>query len=286
MISSSDVSSLLTSWLNFSSKETVSFVEAITSFSKEEDSFSLKRVCFSRNGYYTQDGLSMHSYLKFIAGDDRSKAMRVAIFPVLDSEGSAIPNLRRAVINPERSFEPNPIKTLARVNFIEQQRISINWDGMCLGELSHTENLMPGESKTITIEKQTRFKEKLSSSFENEVIASTKDTVSFEEKLSQEVNNEETSEEEIMRESEEKQEREQKERDTRLGESTDSSTTTVKAKIEGSSPVEKIKASGSVSGSKTNKIENLNRHTQENENAGNIATLIALERSSPAMNFK
>ena len=138
---------------------------------------------------------------------------------------------------------------------------------MCLGELSHTENLMPGESKTITIEKQTRFKEKLSSSFENEVIASTKDTVSFEEKLSQEVNNEETSEEEIMRESEEKQEREQKERDTRLGESTDSSTTTVKAKIEGSSPVEKIKASGSVSGSKTNKIENLNRHTQENENA-------------------
>ena len=75
----------------------------------------------------------MHAYLKFIAGDDRSKAMRVAIFPVLDSEGSAIPNLRRAVINPERSFEPNPIKTIARVNFIEQQRISINWDAtlMC-----------------------------------------------------------------------------------------------------------------------------------------------------------
>ena len=222
---------------------------------------------FLRNGYYTQDGLSMHAYLKFIAGDDRSKAMRVAIFPVLDREGSAIPNLRRAVINPERSFEPNPIKTLARVNFIEQQRISINWDGMCLGELSHTENLMPGESKTITIEKQTRFKEKLSSSFENEVIASTKDTVSFEEKLSQEVNNEETSEEEIMRESEEKQEREQKERDTRLGESTDSSTTTVKARIEGSKKFKTGMLSGSVSGSKTNKIENLNRHTQENENA-------------------
>ena len=75
--------------------------------------------------------------------------------------------------------------------------------------------------------------------------------------MSQEVNNEETSEEEIMRESEEKQEREQKERDTRLGESTDSSTTTVKARIEGSAlQFEKIMASGSVSGSKTNKIEN------------------------------
>ena len=166
------------------------------------------------------------------------------------------------------SLEPNPIKTLARVNFIEQNKTTITWDGMCLGELSHTENLMPGENKTITIEKQTRLKEKLSFAFENEVIASAKDTVSFEEKLSQEVNNEETSEEEIMRESEEKQEREQKERDTRLGESTDSSTTTVKARIEGAVKFKKIiNLSQSVSGSKTNKIENLNRHTQENENA-------------------
>ena len=195
---------------------------------------------FSRNGYYTQDGLSMQAYLQFIAGDDRSKAMRVAIFPVLDREGSTIPNLRRAVINPERSFETNPIKTLPRVRFIEQNKTTIIWDGMCLGELSHTENLTPGESKTITIEKQTRLKEKLSSSFENEIVATAKDSVSFEEKLSQEVNNEQTSEEEIMRESEEKQEKEQKERDTRLGESTDSSTTTVKAKIEGSVKFKKI----------------------------------------------
>ena len=231
---------------------------------------------FSRNGYYTQDGLSMQAYLQFIAGDDRSKAMRVAIFPVLDREGSTIPNLRRAVINPERSFETNPIKTLPRVRFIEQNKTTIIWDGMCLGELSHTENLTPGESKTITIEKQTRLKEKLSSSFENEIVASTKDTVSFEEKLSQEVNNEETSEEEIMRESEEKQEKERKEKDTKLAESKDSTTSTVTAEAGANYGA----ASGKVSGSKTNTSSSLNRQTQENENAVKDSKKLTERKSS------
>ena len=222
---------------------------------------------FSRNGYYTQNGLSMHAYLQLIARDDRSKAMRVAIFPVLDSEGSTIPSLRRAVINPERSFEPNPIRTLHKIRFIEQNKTTITWDGMCLGELSHTENLMPGESKTITIEKQTRLKEKLSFAFENEVIASAKDTVSFEEKLSQEINNEETSEEEIMREAEKKQEKSNTQKETILDEHKDTRKEVSKTSAEANASYGPFGGSADHSKDITKTSEQLNRNTQENENA-------------------
>ena len=222
---------------------------------------------FFKNAYYTQDGLNMHAYLKLIAGDNRSKAMRVVIFPVLDSKGDEIPYLRRAVINPERSFESNPIKTLPKVRFIEQNKISVIWDGICLGELSHTENLMPGENKTITIEKQTRFKEKLATSFENEMISEVKDTVSFEEKLSQEVNNEETTEQETVRELEEKQEKSNTQKETILDEHQDTRTDTSSTSGEIGGSYKAI--SGNVKHSKdiTKTSNQLNRNTQENENA-------------------
>ena len=222
---------------------------------------------FFKNAYQTQDGLNMHAYLQLIAGDDRSKAMRVAIFPVLDSKGDEISYLRRAVINPERSFESNPIKTLPKVRFIEQNKISVIWNGISLGELSHTENLMPGENKTITIEKQTRLKEKLSASFESEVVSEVRDTVSFEEKLSQEVNNEETSENEITREAEDKQEKSNTQKETILDEHQDTRTDTssTSGEIGGSY----MGVSGNVKHSKdiTKTSNQLNRNTQENENA-------------------
>ena len=195
------------------------------------------------------------------------KQCGVAIFPVLDSKGDEIPYLRRAVINPERSFESNPIKTLPKVRFIEQNKISVIWNGISLGELSHTENLMPGETKTITIEKQTRLKEKLSASFESEVVSEVRDTVSFEEKLSQEVNNEETSENEITREAEDKQEKSNTQKETILDEHQDTRTDTSSTSGEIGGSYGGV--SGNIQHSKdiTKTSNQLNRNTQENENA-------------------
>ncbi len=151
---------------------------------------------FQRNGYYTQDGLSMTAYVELLQGDDSSRAMRVAMFPVLDEYGQEVPKLRRAVINPEASYDPNPIARLPHVAFIEEHSAAITWGGFCLGELSHTENLAAGENKTITIEQMTSLKRKLVETFNEENVSEMKDTISVEEKLSEELNDKVSYEEE------------------------------------------------------------------------------------------
>ncbi len=167
---------------------------------------------FQRNGYYTQDGFSMRSYLELIKKDDINKGMRVAVFPAVDDYGLEVPGLRRAVINPAASYEPNPITRLPAIRFIEEHSVRLEWGGICLGELSHTENLAPNETKRITIEKKTNLTERLSNTYDSTDIKEMKTTTSFEEKLSSELNDKETYEEEQKRILEEKNEQEQRDK--------------------------------------------------------------------------
>ncbi len=174
----------------------------------------IDHFAFQRNGYYTQDGLSMTAYVELLQGDDSSRAMRVAMFPVLDEYGQEVPKLRRAVINPEASYEPNPIARLPHVAFIEEHSAAITWGGFCLGELSHTENLAAGENKTITVEQMTSLKRKLVETFNEENVSEMKDTVSVEEKISEELNDK------VSYEEEQKQKIENKSVDERTQKST------------------------------------------------------------------
>ena len=143
---------------------------------------------FQRNGYYTQEGISMAAYIQLLERDS-VKGMRVAIFPVLNEYGDEIQQLRRAVINPEASYQPHPIAKLPQISFIEDHTVGITWDGFCLGELSHSENLAAGESKTITISKITNMKQRLTESLGKENVAEMKSSASVEEKLSEELSN-------------------------------------------------------------------------------------------------
>ncbi len=149
---------------------------------------------FQGTGYFTQSGLNMDAYLELIKND--RGVMRVAIFPVLDDDRNEIPKVRRAVINPEASHGTGGVTRLPHIGFVEDHVASMTWQGFCLGELSHSENLAAGESKTIEVEQVTELKKRLVEETSEEDAREMKDTVSLDEKISEELNDKVTYEEE------------------------------------------------------------------------------------------
>ncbi len=147
---------------------------------------------FSGDRFYNEEGLTLQSYLEFLKFN---KAKRVAIFPKMEDDGTINDDAFIAVINPKQAL--NVEEDLPVIKFVETYRIGIEWKGYNLGELSHTENLFPNESKEIKIERTIKLVSKQEESRADSQISSQKSSSSFEENLSKEVSLKETSSQEI-----------------------------------------------------------------------------------------
>lgn len=143
---------------------------------------------FAGDQFYNEEGLTLHAYLEFLKG---SKSQRVAIFPKMEDDGTINSDAYIAVVNPQPSLTMD--EDLPVIKFVESYRISIRWTGYSLGELSHTENLFPGETKEIKITrtlKLTRKQEQSQSVSESKI---QKTSSSFEENLQKEISLKKTS---------------------------------------------------------------------------------------------
>src|SRR6185436_7243645 len=89
----------------------------------------------------------------------------------------------RIVRNPQRS--PNKA-ALPTIKFVESYCVEIGWQGYGLGELSHSFNLFPGETKELVVEKSTKLSTKLSETRSSEESTSTHISSSFEDNLQSE----------------------------------------------------------------------------------------------------
>lgn len=175
--------------------------DLIADIVNDGESAKVYTVEFRSDGYYTQDGQSL---LDFIDVAEKLPHLPILLLPVFDRYGRKLAGVWNAVVNPVRSS--NVIK-LPTITFVETYKTEVRWKGYCIGELTQTVNLFPGEKKELVIEHSTRLSEKLSQTEASETSRSTTVTTSFEQQLQQELSekNETALEESVTDENERKQ---------------------------------------------------------------------------------
>jgi hypothetical protein len=138
------------------------------------------------DGFYNQNGLSLQEFMKTRPAKSALQTAQrdvICVFPVFDSTGNISTEMVKSVKNPERSTKD---PTLPTIKFVETYRIEVGWLGYGLGELSHSFNLFPGESKELVVEKSTKLSTKLSQTSASETETATHLTSSFEDNLQNE----------------------------------------------------------------------------------------------------
>ena len=155
-------------------------------------------------GWKTQHGLSMFELIREITENKKNEKemCHIVVVPKLDEAGKPIPDLAIGLIDPAQDFSILKDR-LPRIKFIEHYETTIRWSGYCLGELSHSVNMFPGESREVVVEKATKQTIKNSSKSDRSDITSSKQTSSFEDTLQQELSQQNKSEEEEAQEREE-----------------------------------------------------------------------------------
>ncbi len=141
----------------------------------------LYRLEIRSDGYYTQEGQSL---LEFARGADALSHLPILLLPAFGRDGEPVSEALNAVVNPARSGRTRAVPT---VTFVETYRVSVRWNGYCLGELTQTINLFPGEKKQLTTTRTTRLMRELASSESRESEQARTDTASFEESLETEL---------------------------------------------------------------------------------------------------
>lgn len=134
------------------------------------------------DGFYNQNGLSLQDFM-----DARSKAKGdvVCVFPVYDATGGLSGEMIKSVRNPQKPSEHNTPE-LPTIQFVESYRMEVGWLGYGLGELSHSFNLFPGETKELVVEKSTKLSTKLSETKSSDASVTNNQTSSFEDNLQNE----------------------------------------------------------------------------------------------------
>lgn len=192
----------------------------------ESDDLEIDVFNFVGDRYYTQHGMTLKGYLDFAMRNDKR---RIALFPYNSLNGTIDPDIRQAVVNPMESKDDD--FNIPSIKFVETHKILVTWNGFVLGELTHTENLFPSESKEITIERTTELIKKREESRLTSSTSTTKHTTSFEEKLTDEFSQKDTQEKE-KEDSYETQNKRSHERDVTT-ESTDEETFNIGASVSG-----------------------------------------------------
>ncbi len=133
-------------------------------------------------GFYSEDGRSIVDIAKNLSTN--SNEDQIIICPVNDHQGRQLNEIKKAIINP---FKSQSTRSLPKISFVETYQTEIYWNGYCLGELSNSINLFPGESKELVIEKKTAKSVKRTDKTEEELSSNQKTTDSLEEKLHDEL---------------------------------------------------------------------------------------------------
>ncbi|WP_420319005.1 hypothetical protein [Ekhidna sp.] len=136
---------------------------------------------FQSDGFYNQEGQSLKEFTESSAYDSREI---LAVVPDFDKSGNISKEIVSAITNPKPSASTHI--TLPIIKFAETYQIEITWNGYGMGELSHSFNLFPGESKELIIEKSTKKNIKTDESTTTSSVSASKSSSSFEENIKDE----------------------------------------------------------------------------------------------------
>jgi len=153
--------------------------EFLVSLDQAQGAAPVKTYYFrpTSDGYYNQFGQRLQDFLKL---KEILLQNAVALFPVLDADGGISSEVIKVVKNPRVSAKD---AELPIIKFVETYRITVGWQGYGLGELSHSLNLFPGESKELVIEKKTKLTTKVTETKKTEEETKRHLTSSFEDNL-------------------------------------------------------------------------------------------------------
>lgn len=135
------------------------------------------------NGFYNQDGLSLKDFMKYSTAD---RADTILVLPYFDQSGVLSNEVFQVVVNPQPPQKFETPKTPV-VKFIETQVLDISLQGYSLGEVRHSVNLMPGESKRIFVERKTKLSRTISEMRKDDSEKKQQHSSSFDENLQNEL---------------------------------------------------------------------------------------------------
>lgn len=155
--------------------------EFLIETSKNEDDINNEVVFFqpTSSGFYNQFGQSLQNFMSNNSDNDS-----VVVLPYFDSVGSISNEVIQVVRNPIAS---NKTPGMPVIKLVESYTLEVGWQGYALGELSHSFNLFPGESKELVVEKSTKKTSKISEKVGREEARKQSTTSSFEDNLSSEL---------------------------------------------------------------------------------------------------
>jgi len=131
----------------------------------------------TEDGYYNQFGQSLRDFMKNTV---LKSQLNISLFPILDNNGENSNEVIKVVKNPKLSgLKPS----LPIIKFIETYQVDISWQGYGLGDLSHSINLFPGESKELVIDKKTKISSKTERNKSQSTETKQHITSSFEDNL-------------------------------------------------------------------------------------------------------
>ncbi|MBI1927099.1 hypothetical protein HYR99_23010 [Candidatus Poribacteria bacterium] len=196
------------------------------------------------DGFYNQNGLSLREFMKTRSAGSTGRDI-ICVFPVFDPEGRISGEMVKAVRNPQRSEK---LPSLPTIKFVESYRIEVGWKGYGLGELNHSFNLFPGETKELVVEKSTKLSTKVSETRKTEEAASTHLTSSFEDNLQNEFSVGEKAAQESSSAYKRDSSQSGSSEDTSTSEDTTTHEADIKASAEAGVSLEVVKLSSSIQG--------------------------------------
>ena len=131
------------------------------------------------SGFYNQLGQSLENFIS-----KNTDSNTVIVLPYFDDSGGISDEVIQVVRNPVPSTKSPGMPT---IKLVEYYTLEVGWQGFALGELSHSFNLFPGESKELVVEKSTKKTTKISEKVGREEARKQTATSSFEDNLKNEL---------------------------------------------------------------------------------------------------
>lgn len=157
--------------------------EFLIETSKEQENINNEVMFFqpTSSGFYNQLGQSLDNFMA--TNSDRNT---VVVLPYFDSAGGISDEVIQVVRGPVPSTKA---PSMPGIKLVEYYTLEVGWQGFALGELSHSFNLLPGESKELVAEKSTKKTSKISEKIGREEARKQTATSSFEDNLKNELSN-------------------------------------------------------------------------------------------------
>lgn len=153
-----------------------------------EKEYDIRRYNFVNNEYLDQYGETMHDHVIEISEQPDDSKEHILVVPMMDDPEQVEPSKYIIVRNPV--FSGKQVSPF-NVWFDERFTMGVKWDGIGLGEFSHSVNLFPGEDRDIQVvttkkrsfESSSRINKIAKLASTSEASTETKRNDSFESKL-------------------------------------------------------------------------------------------------------